>query len=72
MTIKELKWYKFDKPITENTTIMCPECCVYTHISKWEETEIYGCELCGSHPAIVCSNCDEKFDHTDHEIFKTI
>ncbi len=42
--------------------VTCPVCNLEDLGKDWEETEV-GCEDCGSHPAIKCPNCEEKFDH---------
>ncbi len=40
----------------------CPECLEWSDPDTWDDTES-GCEDCGSHSAIDCPRCGERFDH---------
>jgi hypothetical protein len=31
------------------------------HACKWRETEI-SCDMCGTHPAVICEDCDITLD----------
>jgi Zn finger protein HypA/HybF involved in hydrogenase expression len=54
-------YFDFYSELEENSEILCPECEEWSHQSDWFETEV-GCEDCGSHLAMGCPVCDERFD----------
>lgn len=59
--------WSFTAPITEESLIECPECKEASPLSEWQESEVY-CEDCGSHAAMMCPKCEERFDHVYQEV----
>ncbi len=71
MDFDDLNWYlDFEPELTKESELLCPECKKWSHMSKWEESEV-GCDLCGGHVAIVCPLCDYYFDHVFCRTFQT-
>ena len=54
--------FEFSAELKPSSKIQCPECEKFSLATEWAHSEI-GCELCGSHSAIVCPECDEHLDH---------
>jgi ribosomal protein S27E len=50
-----------DRPVEESDLIYCEDCEQHVPVVKWEETEI-GCELCGEHSGIRCTECFNALD----------
>ena len=69
MDIEDLKFWKFDKIPFEGCEIKCPECGEWSKHSHWIESEI-DCEDCGTHSAMECPVCHERFDHVWRPTFK--
>lgn len=69
MEIDQFFGFKFDRILFEGCQILCPECENYSMHTGWTSTEVY-CEDCGTHEAIECPNCNERFDHVYADEFK--
>lgn len=54
--------------IKDGCELECPVCKEWSNHSLWIETQVF-CELCGDHFAIGCPSCEERFDHTENDIF---
>lgn len=62
MEVEDLiRFWDFDGPLATGDEIRCPECGEWSSHKEWIETDTY-CSDCGSHLAIQCPMCDEKFD----------
>ena len=53
---------------SDASEVQCPECKEWSPLAEWTESEV-GCEDCGSHAAMVCPECGEKFDHVHGPVF---
>ncbi|GAF83898.1 unnamed protein product [marine sediment metagenome] len=71
MNIEDLSLWEFNEDPYVGCRIQCPECEKWTHHVMWSESEV-GCEDCGSHTALKCPACDERFGHVKGPIFKVI
>lgn len=54
--------WKFTANVNDDSRVVCPECREDSPLAAWVEGEAY-CELCGSHPTMVCPKCGEGQDH---------
>lgn len=45
----------------ENKILTCPACNLPSATTDWIDCETY-CEDCGSHEAVECPLCEERFD----------
>ena len=70
MDITDMKLWEFNPPLDGGCEIKCPECDEWSPPEEWKEGEV-GCEDCGSHSAMVCPKCDERFDHVFSPTFET-
>ena len=64
-----MTWWEFDKPLKSGCKIQCPSCKKWSSYNLWNKGEVE-CELCGSHLAIICPNCDVYFDFIYSPVFK--
>ena len=58
--------WKFTTELFNESIVICPDCKVPSPLSEWNEGEVY-CEDCGSHAAMVCPRCEDRFDHVYQE-----
>ncbi len=70
MKIEDFCLWDFEPDLFEGCEIFCPDCKDWSSHEEWSEGEI-GCELCGSHSALICPKCDEYFDHVHGPLFMT-
>jgi hypothetical protein len=63
--------WDFDGPVTVASRIACPECHAVNVLQTWQETDV-GCEDCGSHAALECPDCGERFDHVYGPTFHVV
>jgi hypothetical protein len=72
MTAKEAEEYwDFDSPISDISTIECPECEESSALRSWTIGAIY-CDLCGEHDAIWCPKCHQPIDSVRTLTFKVV
>ena len=64
MKIEDLALWDFTEEPYEGCFIRCPDedCGEISHHENWVESKV-GCEICGSHKALMCPKCEECFDH---------
>jgi transcription initiation factor IIE alpha subunit len=64
---------RFEPAFVEGCEIECTECKQFSLAEEFIETEIYGCELCGTHSGATCPKCGEDIDlvHTDKLITRS-
>lgn len=61
--------WNFEPEPFEGCEIQCPQCKEWSSHIKWEEGEIC-CTDCGTHTAMICPRCGERFDHVWSPLFK--
>lgn len=69
MTPQQTYLWRFDQPLREHSRILCPSCSVASDLSLWTQGEVE-CDLCGSHLAMKCPECEEEFDHVWSDTFE--
>lgn len=63
--------WDFETEPTDTSLIRCPDedCLAWSPLADWRESEV-PCEDCGSHAAMQCPRCDERFDHVHGKTFE--